>query len=53
MKLLFSGLVLVLLLCRFPSQGTRSNDLQEPEAFKPKLGDLELSLVADKAFLSA
>jgi len=48
MKLLFSGLVLVLLLCRLPSQGARSNDLQEPEAFKPKLGDLELSLVAEK-----
>jgi len=48
MKLLFAGIIYVMLICCIAGVGARSKELQEPETFKPKLGDLEVSLLADK-----
>ena len=48
MKLLFSGFIIVFLFCSIAGQRAGSKELQEPEAFTPKLGDLEVSLVADR-----
>src|ERR1043165_1892586 len=46
MKLTFY--LILLLVCCFAFTRVRSKELQDPEAFKPKLGDLEVTLLATK-----
>lgn len=48
MKLPFSSFIFVVLVCFMTSTGARSREFQELEASKPKPGDLEVSLVANK-----